>query len=108
MRVASVHLGPFVFGPNTLWLGLHRFLMFIILMFAAFLFGAIFFTKNPDVKTGAGAEDLRRMFGALLMISGIIPDIGSAWPIPILSCVRAPTGITFMEFTAGFRHRRAL
>ncbi len=51
MRVASVHLGPFVFGPNTLWLGLHGFLMFIILMFAVFLFGAIFFTKNPEAKT---------------------------------------------------------
>jgi len=43
------------------------------------------------------------MFGALmlLMISGIIPDIGSAWPIPTLSCARAPTGITLVEFTAG-------
>jgi len=51
MRVASAHLGPFVSGPNTLWLGLHGFGMFIILMFAAYLFGAIFFTKNPDVKT---------------------------------------------------------
>jgi hypothetical protein len=48
MRVASVHLGPFVFGPNTLWLG--------ILMFAAFLIGAIFFTKNPDVKTVRGLK----------------------------------------------------
>ena len=27
MLVASVHLGPFVFGPNTLWLGLHGLLM---------------------------------------------------------------------------------
>ena len=51
MPVASVHLCPFVFGPNTLWLGLHGFLMFIILVFAAFLFGAIFFTKNPEAKT---------------------------------------------------------
>jgi len=25
--------------------------MFIILVFAAFLFGAIFFTKKPEVKT---------------------------------------------------------
>src|SRR6266436_6714769 len=32
-------------------LGLHGFLMFIILVFAAFLFGAIFFTKKPEVKT---------------------------------------------------------
>ena len=56
MRGASVCLGPFVFGPNTLWLGLHGFRMFIILMFAAFLFGAIFFTKNPDVKTVRGLK----------------------------------------------------
>ncbi len=51
-----------------------------------FLFGAIF-TNNPDAKTVRRLEDLRRMFGALLlMISGIIPDIGSAWAIPTLSC----------------------
>jgi hypothetical protein len=36
---------------NTLWLGLDGFLMFIILVFAAFLFGATFFTKNPEAKT---------------------------------------------------------
>jgi len=50
------------------------------------LFGAIF-TNNPDAKTVRRLQDLRRMFGALLlMISGIIPDIGSAWAIPTLSC----------------------
>jgi len=101
MPVASVRFGPFVFGPNTLWLGLHGFLMFVILVFSAFLFGAIFFTGTPDART------VRRLkvsaavtFGArlLLMISGIIPDIGSArcdrrrqsavtgqpgrWPVP--------------------------
>jgi hypothetical protein len=50
------------------------------------------------------------MFGALLllMISGIIPGIGSASPIPALGCARAQTGITFMAFTAGFRHKEAL
>jgi hypothetical protein len=53
--------------------------MFIILVFSAFLFGAIFFTRTPDART------VRRLkvsaavtFAALLllMISGIIPDIG--------------------------------
>ena len=51
MLVASVHLGPFVSGPNTMWPGLHGFLMFIILLFAALMFGAISSTKNLDVKT---------------------------------------------------------
>jgi len=76
MLVEGVHLGPFVFGPNTLWLGLHGFLLFIILMFAALLFGAVFSTKRTGRHDGAAAEDLRRMIGALLplMISGIIPD----------------------------------
>ena len=50
-HACCVRLGPFVFGPNTLWLGLRGFLMFIILVFAAFLFGAIFFTENPEAKT---------------------------------------------------------
>jgi hypothetical protein len=83
MTLASTQIGPFVFGPNTLWLGLHGFLMFIILVFSAFLFGAIFFTKDPDART------VRRLkisaavtFTALLllMISGIIPDIGFGNP----------------------------
>ncbi len=83
MSVASTQVGPFVFGPNTLWLGLHGFLMFVILVFSAFLFGAIFFTRVPDPRT------VRRLkisaavtFVALLllMISGIIPDIGFGNP----------------------------
>ena len=81
MALASTQIGPFVFGPNTLWLGLHGLLMFVILVFSAFLFGAIFFTREPDART------VRRLkisaavtFTALLllMISGIIPDIGFA------------------------------
>jgi hypothetical protein len=42
------------------------------------------------------------------MISGMIADIASGSPILALSCARAPTGITFMEFTAGFRPKEAL
>ena len=77
--VSTVTLGPFQFGPNTLWLALHGLLMFVILVFSAFLFGAIYFSRDPDQRT------VRRLkvsaavtFGALLllMISGIIPDIG--------------------------------
>ena len=72
-------LGPFQFGPNTLWLALHGLLMFVILVFSSFLFGAIYFSRDPDNQT------VRRLkisaavtFAALLlmMISGIIPDIG--------------------------------
>jgi hypothetical protein len=78
-NMASIQIGPFLFGPNTLWLGLHGLLMFLILVFSAFLFGAIYFSKEPDELT------LRRLkisaagtFLALLalMITGIIPDIG--------------------------------
>lgn len=74
------------------------------------MFAAIFSTKNPGRQGGAAAEDLRGMVGGLLplMISGIVPDIWSAWLIPTLSCAPAPTGITFMEFTAGFRDKEAL
>lgn len=66
-------------GPNTFWLDVHGLLMFLILIFGAFLFGAIFFSKDLDEKTvrrlkisGAGT------FVALLllMISGFIPDAG--------------------------------
>ena len=71
--------GPIDLGPHTLVLDLHGLLMFVILVFAAFLFGAIFFAKDPD------AILVRRLkisavvtFVALLalMITGFIPDAG--------------------------------
>ncbi len=104
-----VHLGPFVFGPNTNvsrparipdvhYLGVRRVLVRRDLLH-----------QEAGGQDGAAAEDHRRMFGALLlMIAGIIPEIGSAWPIPALSCAPAPNGITFNEFKAGFRHKGAL
>jgi hypothetical protein len=103
MPVASVRFGPFVFGPNTLWLGLHGFLMFVILVFSAFLFGAIFFTKTPDPRT------VRRLkisaavtFGALLllMISGIIPDIGFGYPNTFTGTVHNAYGTFHNSVTA--------
>ena len=77
--LSTVTFGPFQFGSNTLWQALHGLLMFVILVFSSFLFGAIYFSKDPD------SETVRRLrisaavtFAALLllMISGIIPDIG--------------------------------
>jgi hypothetical protein len=65
-------------GQNTFWLDVHGLLMFLILIFSAFLFGAIFFVKEPDAKlvrrlelSSAGAF----IALMLLMISGIIPDV---------------------------------
>ena len=69
----------FNFGPNTFWLDIHGFLMFVILIFSGFLFGAIFFAKDPDEKLVLRLKISAAVtFGALLllMISGIIPDIG--------------------------------
>lgn len=69
----------FKFGPNTFWLDVHGLLMFVILIFAAFLFGAIFFTKDADekmvrrLKISSAVTFVALM---LLMISGIIPDTG--------------------------------
>jgi hypothetical protein len=77
--------------------------MFIILVFAAFLFGAIFFTKTPDART------VRRLkisagvtFGALLllMISGIIPDIGFGYPNTFSGVTRNASGTITSHVTA--------
>ncbi len=71
----------FNIGPNTFWLDLHGLLMFLILIFSAFLFGAIFFAKDPDerlvrrLKISAVAAFVLLM---LLMITGMIPDINFA------------------------------
>ena len=64
-------------GSNTFWLDLHGLLMFLLLIFTAFLFGAIFFSKAPDeqlvrrLKISSAAAFVLLM---LLMISGIVPD----------------------------------
>lgn len=81
MVAGSVNIGPITLGWQTLWLDLHGLLMFIILVFAAFLFGAIFFARDPDVRM------VRRLkisaavtFVALmgLMITGMVPDVAFA------------------------------
>ena len=81
MVLASVTVGPFSFGWHTLWLDLHGLLMFLILVFAAFLFGAIYFTKDPDARTVRLLKiSAVGTFVALLalMITGMIPDTGWA------------------------------
>lgn len=68
----------FTIGPNTFWLDMHGLVMFLLLIFAAFLFGAIFFSKEPDerlvrrLKISSAATFVLLM---VLMITGIIPDI---------------------------------
>ncbi len=75
----TVTLGPFEFGPNTFWLDVHAALMFATLIFAAFLLGAIYFSRTAD------AQFVRRLkvssvvtMGSLLLliVTGIIPDVG--------------------------------
>ncbi len=48
----------FGIGPNTIWLDLHGLLMFLILIFAAFLFGAIFFSKEADERWCAASRSV--------------------------------------------------
>lgn len=69
----------FNIGPNNFWLDMHGLLMFLIMTFGAFVFGAVYFGKDPD------ANMVRRLkissvvtFVALLllMITGIVPDAG--------------------------------
>ncbi len=71
----------FTIGPNTFWLDLHGLLMFLVLVFAAFLFGAIFFSKEPDerlVRRLKISSAVTFVLLMLLMITGMIPDINFA------------------------------
>ncbi len=65
-------------GPNTFWLDVHGLMMFLLLIFSAFLFGAVFFTKEADERVLRGLKI--SAVGAfllliILMISGIVPDV---------------------------------
>lgn len=71
----------FGIGPNTIWLDLHGLLMFLILIFAAFLFGAIFFAKEPDaqlVRRLKISSAVTFVLLMVLMIPGMILDINFA------------------------------
>lgn len=81
MVLASVTFGPVTLGWNTFWLDLHGLLMFLVLVFSAFLFGAIYFAKNPDARTARRLKiSAVGTFVALvaLIITGMIPDIAFA------------------------------
>ena len=72
----------FGIGPNTFWLDLHGLLLFLILIFAAFLFGAIFFSKEADerlVRRLKISSAVTFVLLMLLMITGMIPDINFAF-----------------------------
>lgn len=67
----------FGIGRHTVWLDMHGLLMFLTLIFGAYLFGAIYFARDPS------EEHVRRLkisgvvtfaLFLLLMISGIVPD----------------------------------
>jgi hypothetical protein len=65
-------------GFNTLTLQVHRLTMILILAFGAFLFGAIFFAKDPDdrlirrLKTSSIVVFCLLLF---MMLTGIVPDL---------------------------------
>jgi hypothetical protein len=68
----------FGLGPNTVLLDLHGVLMFVTLIFSAFLFGAIFFVHDPSavMVRRLKISSVIAFLGLLgLMITGIIPDI---------------------------------
>ena len=67
----------FTIGPHTFWLDLHGLLMFLTLIFGAFLFGALFFVRDPTEQQVrrlkmSGVVTFVLLLG--LMITGIIPD----------------------------------
>lgn len=64
-------------GSNTFWLDLHGLFMFGTLIFVAFLFGAVYFGKDPDDKfmfrlKVSGVVTFLMILG--LIITGIVPD----------------------------------
>ncbi len=72
----------FGIGANTFWLDLHGLLMFLVLVFAAFLFGAIYFSKEPDewlVRRLKISSAVTFVLLLLLMLTGMIPDINFAF-----------------------------
>ena len=64
-------------GPNTALLAIHGAAMLISLVFSAFLFGAIYFIREPTptlVRRLKISSAVAFGFLLLLMVTGIIPD----------------------------------
>ena len=77
--MAAFKFGPFEMGTNTMWIGSHGFLMSVVLIGLAFLFGAIAFSRQADDRLvrGLKAASMATFIALLLlMITGIVPDIG--------------------------------
>jgi hypothetical protein len=77
--MVALTVGPFEIGSNTMWLGAHGMLMLVILISLAFLFGAIWFSRRADEQLvrGLKAASMTTFIAlVLLMITGLVPDIG--------------------------------
>jgi len=77
--MVALQVGPFEVGSDTMWLGAHGMIMLVILICLAFLFGAIWFSKQADEQLVLGlklASMATFIALVLLMITGLVPDIG--------------------------------
>ena len=75
----AMQLGPFEVGSNTMWLGAHGMIMLVILISSAFLFGAVWFSRQADEQLlrGLKVAGMATFIAlVLLMISGLVPDVG--------------------------------
>ena len=71
-------LGPFEVGRNTLWLDTHGLLMLAVLVFGAFLCGALWFARQADDRLVRGlkaASLLTFLALVLLTFTGLVPDV---------------------------------
>lgn len=76
--MVAFKLGPFEIGPNTMWLGAHGLLMLVIPICLAFLFGAVWFSRQADAKLVRclkATSVISFLALVLLMITGLVPDI---------------------------------
>ncbi len=68
----------FGLGPQETWLSIHGLIFILLVGFASYVFGAIYFTKQPDksfmfrLKVSSLAAFL---LVVALMVSGVLPDM---------------------------------
>ncbi len=68
----------FGLGPNELLLSVHGLLFILIVGFASYVFGAIYFTKEPNktFMTRLKVSSLVTFFLVVgLLVSGVLPDV---------------------------------